>query len=218
MKIRIKPEYFLNAIVICGIVLVAACAHKAKGNKQSVKTGTTMEAVEGDYKQAIEQLDITKASLEELVRPGQSDVKKAYEQYAENVDKMEKLGKRLSEHSDNMRVQSKDYFEEWRKQGDTYTNPEIQALSEQRRSDLSAIFDEISNASIGVKGAFKAYMSDITEIRTYLSTDLTPKGVESITPTAEKANADGDRLKLAIEPVLISIGKARAEFAQGGAM
>jgi len=107
-------------------------------------------------------------------------------------------------------------FTEWQVQGDTYTNPEIQALSEQRRSDLSAIFTEISDASIGVKGAFKAYMSDITEIRTYLSTDLTPKGIEAITPVTQKAGTDGDNLKQAVTPVLTAIGKAREEFALGG--
>jgi len=158
----------------------------------------------------------TKASLEDLVRPDQADVKKAFEKYSDDVDKMEKLWKRVSDHSDNMQAQGKEYFEEWQKQGDTYTNPEIQALSEQRRADLSAIFLEISNASIGVKGAFKSYMSDITEIRTYLSTDLTTKGIEAITPITQKAVSDGENLKQAIIPVLTAIGKAREEFALGG--
>lgn len=219
MKLRINHVFLFAALILWGIILTAGCAAKStgKGMQQSAKTSTTMESVEGDYKQVVLQLDLTKASLEDLVRPEQSDVKKAFEKYSDNVDKMDKLWKRLSEHSDNMRVQGKDYFEEWRKQGDTYTNPDIQALSEQRRSDLSAIFVEISDAGIGVNGAFKAYMSDITEIRTYLSTDLTPKGVESITPTAQKANTDGDNLKLAVEPVLVAIGKARGEIAIVGA-
>ena len=213
MKLSLKYAFLFAALIFGGIIL-AGCA--TKGMQRSAKTSTTMKTVEDDYKQAADQLDITKASLEELVRSGQSDVKKAFKKYSENVDKMENLWKRVVEHSDNMRTQGKDYFAEWQKQGDTYTNPAIQALSEQRRSDLSAIFTEISDASIGVKGAGKAYMSDIKEIRTYLSTDLTPKGVESIIPVTQKANTDGDNLKQAITPVLAAIAKAREEFALGG--
>lgn len=213
MKLRINSAVFFTALIL-GAVILAGCA--TKGMQRSEKTGTTMKTVEGDYQQAIEQLDTTKASLEDLVRPGQADVKKAFERYSDNVDKMETLWKRLSGHSDSMRAQGKEYFAEWQKQGNGYTNPEIQALSEQRRSDLTAIFAEISDASIGVKGAFKAYMSDITEIRTYLSTDLTPKGIEAITPITQKAGRDGDELKQSIDPVLAAIGKAREEFALGG--
>jgi hypothetical protein len=101
-------------------------------------------------------------------------------------------------------------------QGNTYTNPQIQALSEQRRADLSEIFAKIAQAGVGVKGALKAYVSDIEQIRTYLSTDLTPKGIEAITPTVRKAIDDGAYLKDAVKPVLDAIADARAELAQGG--
>ena len=100
-------------------------------------------------------------------------------------------------------------------QGNTYTNPRIQALSEQRRADLTAVFANIAESSVGVKGALKAYMSDLRQIRTYLSTDLTPKGIESITPTVQQAIVDGDNLKEAIKPVLSSMDDARGELAQG---
>jgi len=63
-----------------------------------------------------------------------------------------------------MHAQGKEYFEEWRIQGDSYSNPQIQSLSEQRRADLSTAFAGISNASVGIKGALRAYMTDIEEI------------------------------------------------------
>lgn len=209
-----RPWVVLSAVVL-SVGLTAGCA--TTGMQRSDKADTTMKAVENDIQQAVAQVDFTGASLEELVKPDQSDVKKAFRKYSANVDKMEELGKRMFDHADKMGAQGKEYFAEWRTQGNTYTNPQIQALSEQRRADLSAVFAKIPEASVGVKGAFKDYMSDIGEIRTFLSNDLTPKGVEAITPNARKAVTHGENLKDAVKPVLFAIGNARAELTQGGA-
>ncbi|MBN1423683.1 DUF2959 family protein [Candidatus Fermentibacteria bacterium] len=217
MRIRVHSGTVIgSALLVLGVVIcLSGCA--STGMQRSERTGASMKAVERDLNQAIAQVDATKAALEDLIRPGQADVKKAFKQFSASVDKMETLGERLFDHADKMSAQGKDYFEEWRKEGNTYKNPEIRALSEQRRADLSAIFAKVPEASVGVKGAFTAYMSDIREIHTYLSNDLTPKGVETITPIAQKAVRDGDSLRDAVSPVLYAIGNARAAFAHGGA-
>lgn len=211
MKIRIRLVTIIATLMLTAIAGLSGCA--TTGMQRSEKTGITMKTVESDIQQAVVQINLTGASLEDLIRPGQADVKKAFGKYSDNVDKMEKQGKKLLEHSDKMSAQGKEYFEEWQKQGNSYTNTEIQALSEQRRADLSSVYVKISEASVGVKGSFKSYMSDITGIRKFLSNDLTPKGIESITPVAQKAVIDGDNLKIAVQPVLNAIGSARSELA-----
>ncbi len=214
MKFPTKPAVVIPTMILGIILSLAGCA--TTGTQQSAKTRTTMEAVENDIRQAAAQVDVTGASLQDLVKPGQPDVKKAFEQYSAAVSKMEDLGKLLFEHADKMSAQGKDYFDEWRTQGNNYANPQIQTLSEQRRADLSAVYVQISEASVGVKGAFKAYLSDIKEIQTYLSNDLRPKGVEAITPIAQRAIKDGDNLKDAVSPVLSAIGRTRAALTPGG--
>ncbi len=213
MRSQIISIVFLSTLFLGSVLFQTGCA--TTGNQRSAKTRTTMKAVEQDYIQTIKQVDATNKSLEVLVDTNKSDKKKAFEKYSSNVNKMKNLEKRLFEHADKMGTQQKNYFEEWRMQGNTYTNPQIQALSEQRRADLSAVFAQIAEASVGVNGSLKAYMSDIGQIRTYLSTDLTPKGIESITPTSQQAIMDGNHLKDAVNPVLAAIGNARDELAQG---
>lgn len=203
----------ISTLILAAALTQAGCA--TSGNQRSENTRTTMKAVEKDYVQALAQVDATGTSLETLLNPNIPNKKKPFERYSSNASKMSDIGKKLFEHSDKMQSQQKNYFEEWRMQGNTYTNPQIQALSDQRRADLSAVFARISEANVGVKGAFKSYMSDIVQLRTYFSTDLTPKGVESITPVAEKAVQDGDNLKQALNPVLSAIKEAREELAQG---
>jgi len=216
MKNPVKNKVILFAVLLTGsTLLLSNCS--STGMDRSKKASVTMAQVEKDIQAAVIQVDATNKALQELVEPGQSNVNKAFSRYSDQAKKMEKQGKRMLEHSDEMTAKGKDYFEEWRVEGNAYTNPKIQSLSEQRRADLSAIFADISRASVGVKGSFKTYLSDIREINTYLSNDLTPRGVESITPIAEQAISDGIDLKEAIRPVLQAIGTAKAELAPGGA-
>lgn len=214
MKFRINPSVIFSAITLGAVFLQVGCA--STGNQRSANTNNTMKAVEQDYIDALAQVDITDGSLQSLIDQGQPNEKKAFDKYSDNVNRMENMGKRLFERADQMSAQQRNYFDEWRMQGNTYTDDRIQALSEQRRADLSEYFANISVASVGVRGSLKSYMSDIRQIRTYLSNDLTPKGVGELTPTVQKAIADGSSLKDAVSPVLAAIGSARNELSQGG--
>ncbi|MBU4229966.1 MAG: hypothetical protein KKG88_06655 [Proteobacteria bacterium] len=215
MTFRIKSVFPLVAPLLGFLLLLPGCATTGSGRAE--KTTAKMEVVDSEIRQAVVQIDATGLSLEKLITPGLSDTKGAFETYSENVVKMERLGEKLIKHTDEMSVRGKDYFAEWEKQGNTYTNPQIRELSEQRRSDLNTVYRKISESSIGVKGWFIAYMRDIKEIQSFLSTDLTDKGIASITPVARKAINDGTVLRNAVLPVLSALDGAKREMAQGGA-
>ena len=215
MTFRIKSVFPLVAPLLGFLLLLPGCATTGSGRAE--KTTAKMEVVDSEIRQAVVQIDATGLSLEKLIAPGLSDTKDAFETYSENVVKMERLGEKLIKHTDEMSVRGKDYFAEWEKQGNTYTNPQIRELSEQRRSDLNTVYRKISESSIGVKGWFIAYMRDIKEIQSFLSTDLTDKGIASITPVARKAINDGTVLRNGVLPVLSALDGAKSEMAQGGA-
>jgi hypothetical protein len=101
------------------------------------------------------------------------------------------------------------------------SNPGIRRLSEQRHTDVTEIFARIPSASIGTKGAFSKYLSNIkeidlylTEIDQYFTKDLTPMGIESIALTARKSIEGGENLKEAVIPVVIAIDQARVAMNQ----
>jgi hypothetical protein len=186
--------------------------------QHSTKTRISMQTMDNDITSAIIQLDSTGSSLSALMMPDQPDVKKAFEAYTANASKMETMQKRFAKHADEMKTQGKDYFEEWEKDGKNYKNPQIQQLSEQRRAALGDIYGQIAENSVGVKEAFKTYVSDVKEIQQYLSNDLTPKGITAIAPTSMKVVNDGDSLKYAITNVQIAIQRAREAMSQSGSI
>jgi hypothetical protein len=203
---------FLFAMLIVAVISFTSC--DSTGNQRSEKATITMQTMDNDIKLVVVQLDAIGPSLNDLTNPGLSDTKKAFDLYSDNVTKIEPMEKQFTKHADEMKVRGKEYFEEWQKEGSQYKNPQIKELSEQRRADIGEIYGKIAENSFGVKEAFKAYVSDIKEIQTYLSNDLTAKGIETIAPISRKAVNDGDNLKSTIKNVQTAIEKAREAMAQ----
>ncbi|RJP47767.1 MAG: hypothetical protein C4548_00320 [Desulfobacteraceae bacterium] len=213
-----KTTNFIGLVFI-GLVLVAVtgfsgCA--STGMQRSTEARATMETMDNDIKLIVAQLDAAGASLNELTRPGQSDAKKAFDLYSDNISKLIEMENKFSRKADEMKDRGNEYFEEWQKEGNKYKNSEIQRLSEQRRMELAEIYDRIPVNSIGVKDAFKAYVSDAKEIQIYLSNDLTSRGIEAIAPIARRVANEGDQLKYELKALEMSIERARAAMAQSG--
>jgi hypothetical protein len=214
MKLRTRPAALLATLLLGAIIGMGGCA--TSGVKQAAKTTSAMQTVENDIKQAVVQVDATMASLDDLMAPGQSDRKRAFDKYSDNVARTEHLGKQLLKHADQMAARGEKYFEGWDKQGNAYTDPQIRELSDQRLEELVTIYVEIPLAGIAVREAYPVYLSDIKKIQADLSNDLTPRGIEAVAPVARKAAKDADRLKDAVKPVIYAIDRTKAELAQGG--
>lgn len=213
-----KTTNFIGLIFI-GLVLVAVtgfagCA--STGMQRSTEARATMETMDSEIKLIVVQLDAAGASLNELTRPGQSDVKKAFDLYSDNISQLIEMERKFSRKADEMKDRGNEYFEEWQKEGNKYKNLEIQRLSEQRRMELAEIYGRIPINSIGVKDAFKAYISDAKEIQLYLSNDLTSRGIMAIAPLARNVTNEGDHLKYELKALEMSIERARAAMTQSG--
>lgn len=214
MKLLNQTYTWHCVLLIIAAMSITSCASTSMQRSQD--TRTTMETMDNDIQEASRQLDVTGASLDELMRPSQTDVKQAFQAYKDNVGKMETMEKKFAKHAEQMKSQGNNYFEEWKKEGSEYSNPEIQQLSNQRREELRKVYDKIAENSIGVDEAFKTYVSDVKEIQRFLSNDLTTKGIAAIGPTSKKVVSDGDSLKYAIQKLQTSIQDVRAEMTQSG--
>lgn len=213
MKLKKQSLAFFALLLIGTSAFLGGCA--TTGMDRSVQTSSSIKDVDSEIRKMIVQLDATGASLDALVKPGQDNLKKSFNSYSDNVVKLDKEGKRVLKRLDEMKTSSKEYFEEWEKQGDSFTNSQIRELSEERRSNLAAIYARVPAAGSGVKGAYHAYLTDQKEIQMYLSNDLTPKGIEGITPVAKKSVQDMEILKESLRPVLTALDEIKSELYTG---
>ena len=119
--------------------------------------------------------------------------------------------------SDQMTARGTDYFREWTKSGDTYTNPLIQQLSDERRSQLMNTFSQIAGPSSGVKARVNSYLSQIKQMQAYLSKDLSAAGIDAIIPVAQQAINEGQQIIVDSQPMLAAAEQARAQIGEIGA-
>lgn len=213
MKLRKLSLAFCITALLGIASFLGGCA--TTGMDRSVKTSNSIRDVDSEIRKMVAQIDVTSASLDALVAPGQKDVKKAFKTYSHDLDNFEHEGKRTLKRIDEMREHSKEYFGEWEKQGNEYKNPEIRELSEERRIKLAAIYARVPAAGAGIKVSYTAYLTNLKEIKTYLSNDLTPQGLITIDPVVQKAHQDKETLKSSVQPLLGAMDEIKAELYSG---
>jgi hypothetical protein len=213
MKNRIRSLAILTISLLAAAAFLGGCAKT--GMQRSVKASNSIEQVDSEMRKMVAQIDTTAASLDAVVSPGQPDLKKTFSTYSANVVDLEKTGNNVLKYMAEMKVNTKEYFAEWQKEGDTYTNPRLRELSEERRNKLADIYAQVPAANEGVKDSYLAYITDLKEIQMYLSNDLTPNGVASVTPIAQKSVRDLDKLKASLRPVIYALDEIKAELYSG---
>lgn len=213
MKIRKHLLAFFAMLLLGTGTILGGCA--TTGMDRSVKTSNSIRDVDTEIRKMMVQIDVTAASLDSLVMPGQSNLKKSFDTYSDNVAKLDSEGKRVLKRTDEMKSNSKEYFGEWEKQGEAFKNAEIRELSAERRNKLAESYARVPAAGSGIKGTYNAYLTDLKEIQKFLSTDLTPKGIEAITPVAQKSVNDLNALKVSLVPVITALDEIKAELYTG---
>lgn len=210
MKFKNNSLVLYTMFLLGTASFIGGCA--TTGMDRSVKTSNSIRDVDTEIRKMVTQIDVTATSLEAVVSPGQANLKKTFDSFSDNLEKLDKEGKKVLKLTDELKSRSKEYFSEWEKQGDSFTNSEIRELSEQRRNKLAEIYAQVPAAGFGIKGAYTEYLTDLKEIQKYLSTDLTPKGVEAIAPVAQKSVQHLDTLKSSLKPLLAALDEIKAEL------
>lgn len=207
-----QANLFLLSMLLLAFIAIAGC--NSTSMERSDAARISLQTMDSDIQSAIRQLDDTGRSLDNLMSVSQSDLNKVFDTYSDNVLQIASVEEKFARHAAEMTSRGTDYFEEWQKEGTEYKNPRIQQLSDQRRAALGKIYDKIAENSIGVNEAFKTYVSDVEEIKAFLSNDLTAKGISAIAPTSQKVISEGDSLMAALGNVQIAIQEAREEMSQ----
>lgn len=185
------------------------------GRDRSVDTSKSIVAVEKDISKMLVQVDATGSALDALVMVGQPNLDKSFKTFSKSLEKLEDDGKDLIKRVDELKANNVEYFSEWEKQGESFTNPAIRETSETRRSEMAKIYAQVPEASFRIKGSYNAYLSNLKQIQQYLSNDLTPKGIEGIKPVAEKSVQEREELKASMQPVLTALEQIRVELYSG---
>lgn len=137
------------------------------------------------------QLAATMSSLNALLatKPG-DDLRPAYSAYVDNVDKTKLAAATTQQRVDQMNNDSANYFSSWKSDNDNISNPQLHKVANHR---LEQVQKNYANAIASLQAAsdkFTPFLSDLSDIQTALSNDLTAKGLKAAKGVFEKANHD----------------------------
>ena len=217
-------------LLLISVLLFGGCAEKktppvqaseppaqgsiSLGQTTAEKTIASIATVESDIRAITSQINMTNASLNKVIQmKGTPEGKKAFDEYSRNVLQMDKAAAVFIRDSDQMTARGTDYFREWPK---SYSDPQLQKLSEERQSRLMDTFDKIAGPSTGVKERVNTYLSRTKEIKTYLSSDLSASGIDAIAPVAQKTITDGQQIITDSQPMLAAAEQTRAQIGERG--
>ncbi|MCL2761048.1 MAG: DUF2959 domain-containing protein [Desulfuromonadales bacterium] len=210
MKTKNKIVLLLIAIVLSVATMLSGCATTVV--QQGEKTTDTMQALENEGRQFLAQIDKTNASLQAVIDPNPGDIKTATQAYIDNVNSIQGMAEKLGKRADSLKANKEAYFAEWEQTNKTYTNSQIRQLSTEQKQEIHSRFNEITDASVGLRDATNAYLSNLQDIKTYLQTVPATQGIATISDHAQKTIQQGNTLKESFTPVLNLIAEVRGEI------
>jgi len=193
--------------VACLFSVLTMCSFgcKSSGSGKGMQTATKLEDAAAQIERARGKVDQTLKSMNSLVDSPQADPRSQFTAFKKNVDELETLAKKASKEADLMQDQGDEYFARWEKDLKKVKNEEMRSAGEGRRAEREAQFKRIQSSYQQVKSTATPFMQDLRDIRTSLSADLSPKGIESMKSFAARANEH-------FQPLNKALGDLSADF------
>jgi len=209
----------INLALAAVLTVMAGCVSKSydKGTATAAALQNSADAVA----QTSGKVNDVLAALNNLTFKSQGDLRDQYDALVTASKNLDNANLNLDAKVIQMRDAAAAYAESWTNQIATIQSPELKQRSTDRMNEVTARLKDVDASYEGVKNSFKPFTSDIKDIQTYLGTDLTAGGLNTIKDIVSKTKVDAvplrdsikqlqgsfSNLSTALSPVLPSAAK-----------
>jgi hypothetical protein len=186
---------------VAAALLLAGCGTTA-GYKQAEKTGASIAEMRTEIVSSQKAIDQTMLALEQVAATANANPRKAFEQYAKSLDNLKSAADKARKRGEEMKARGQAYFKQWEQELAEVKNPAIRQLAEQRRAKLQAAFDSIQQYAEPLKEKFDPWLSDLKDLRSYLSNDLTIGGVDAAKSLFAKTQTEGVEVQKSMDALV----------------
>jgi hypothetical protein len=182
------------------------------------------EALVKSVSDALNEVNATKAQLAETMRslnalqaakPG-SDLRPAYQAYVANVEKTKQAAATTRQRVDEMNADSANYFSSWKADNDKISNEQIRTTATHRLEQVQKEYTSSVASLSAAASKFRPFLSDLSDIQTALSNDLTAKGLKAAQGVFAKANADDAEVQKEIDMAIQHLSATKADLSTVG--
>lgn len=196
----------VTVIVLGAALLLAGCGTTA-GYKQADKTGVGIAEYRAEVVNLKLAVDKTLRSMNQIELSANTNPRKAFEQFSKDVSALNSAAAKTDKRGLAMKAKGQAYFDQWELELAQLHNPEIKQLAEQRKARLHDAFDGIKKAAEPLKTLFDPWLSDLKDLRNYLSNDLTVAGVDAARSLFADAKTDGADLERSIDALVVELNR-----------
>lgn len=197
------------------LALTALVGCASRGYERASATGAGIEALKTELAAAKERLDASVSALDKVVAAEDPSV--PYEEFSHALADMEGQADTIRAQAEAVRSAGDAYFSEWEAKLASFTNEDMRAMSEKRRADLVASFDEINAASQKTKDAYEPLMTNLNDIKEYLGLDLSAASVGGIRNQVAQVKDGAGKVKETIDNLLGALDELSSQLATGAA-
>jgi len=209
MKKNLRTILAGTPAVVLGLSLLSGCGTTAN-YKQADKTGAGIAEFRDEIVNSKKAVDATVKALDQIAVTANTNPRGAFEQYSKAVNNLESEAAKARKRAQDMREQGQAYFKNWEQQLAEVKNPDIRALATQQKAKLEDAFSMIKAASEPLKAQFDPWMSDLKDLRTYLSNDLTVSGVDAAKSLFTKTQAEGLEVQKSMDTLIAELNTVSA--------
>lgn len=144
-----------------------------------------------------------KSAMEALNNLQESaDLNKAYDTFVSSLAQVKGTETAIQARALAMQENAAGHFESWQKDIDAINNSELRAASGKRLIKVKKVYDTAVDKIKNATALYKPSISDLSDISTVLSNDLTANGVKSISSVIRQARASLRAVSSAIEDTM----------------
>jgi hypothetical protein len=188
-----------NLLLIVG--LAALITVTAYADQQDLLKSVGDALTEGNATKS--QLAATVSSLNALqaTKPGE-DLRPAYQAYVENVDKTKQAAEVTKQRVDKMNADSATYFSSWKADNEKINNADLRKVAMKRLENVQKDYQKSVASLQAASAKFTPFISDLSDIQTALSNDLTANGLKAAKDVFKKANKAHGEVQKNIEAAI----------------
>lgn len=202
MKITQIKIISLNLALAAVLAIEAGCVSKSydKGSATAAALQSTADAVA----QSSTRVNDVLAALNNLTFKSQGDLRNQYDAFVSAAKNLDNANMNLEAKVVQMRDAAAVFAENWTNQIAAINSADLRQRSTERMNEVTAKLKDVDSSYEGLKNSFKPFTADVRDIQTYLGTDLTAGGLNTIKDIVAKTKLDAVPLRDSIKQLQAS--------------
>jgi len=177
----------------------------------------SMKSVREALEEANAQTDRVLASLNKVVAWADRDPLPAFDEFEDDLGNLEDLAEEASVRAQAMKDASEAYFRTWQAENSEMKTEGLHDLSAERMNTARESWRNVQDQATAMSDSFQEFLDRLREIKGYLSSNMSPSGIEAARPYIGRAEMSGRTLKERIADLTAAIDRSTAKVAPAGA-